>query len=81
MEMVLFTGIVSFSMPATPKGLVTTLKLVIMVSMRLPESETMKMLRPAFASNRQKDLFCSLARAFNLALWDGPFSTIFRWPG
>ncbi len=42
----LFTGIVSFSMPATPTGLVTRLTLVIMVSMRLPESETMKLCMP-----------------------------------
>ena len=36
MEVALISGIVSFSMPATPKAPVTTLKLVVMVSMRLP---------------------------------------------
>ncbi|SRR6266478_3296030 len=46
MEVALIIGIVSFSMPGTPTGLVTTLKLVTMVSMRLPESETMKLCVP-----------------------------------
>ena len=46
MEVALTTGIVSFVLPATPKGLVTTLKLVTMVSMRLPESETIKLCVP-----------------------------------
>ena len=39
-------GIVSFSMPGTPNGLLTKLRLVIMVSMRLPESETIKLCVP-----------------------------------
>ena len=42
----LIAGIVSFMLPATPKGLVTILKLVTMASMRLPESETMKLCVP-----------------------------------
>ena len=46
MEVALFTGIVSFMLPASPKGLATTLKLVIMVSMRLPEWDTMKLCVP-----------------------------------
>ena len=46
MEVALFTGIVSFMLPATPKGLVIILKLVTMASIRLPESETMKLCVP-----------------------------------
>jgi hypothetical protein len=46
MEVALFTGIVSFKLSATLKGLVTKLKLVTMASMRLPESETMKLCVP-----------------------------------
>ena len=46
MEVALFTGIVSFTLPATLKGLVTKLKLVTMASMRLPESEAMKLCVP-----------------------------------
>jgi hypothetical protein len=46
MEVAWFTGIVSFMLPASPKGLATTLKLVIIVSMRLPESDTMKLCVP-----------------------------------
>ena len=46
MEVASFTGIVSFMLPASPKGLVTILKLVMMVSMRLPESDTMKLCVP-----------------------------------
>ena len=46
MEVALTIGIVSFSMPGTPNGLVTKLRLVIMVSMRLPESETIKLCVP-----------------------------------